>query len=61
GEVAGFKKGDRIVSINNFNAKDMTLSTIVAFLNAKENKRLRIRVKRGDDFYANSFRLIKQI
>ncbi|MEM7107911.1 MAG: aspartyl protease family protein, partial [Bacteroidota bacterium] len=47
GEVAGFKKGDRIVSINNFNAKDMTLSTIVAFLNAKENKRLRIRVKRG--------------
>ncbi|MEM6360059.1 MAG: aspartyl protease family protein [Bacteroidota bacterium] len=61
GEAAGFKKGDRIISINSMSVKDMTLSNIIAFLNAKENKKLRIRVRRGDEFYANSFRLAKQI
>ncbi|MEM6737360.1 MAG: aspartyl protease family protein [Bacteroidota bacterium] len=61
GKAAGFKKGDRILSINSISAKDMTLSNIISYLNSKENKRLRIRVRRGDDFYTNSFRLVKQI
>lgn len=61
GEAAGFKKGDKIISINSISAKDMTLSNIIAFLNAKENKKLRIRVLRGGELYSNSFRLAKQI
>ncbi len=61
GEAAGFKKGDRIVSINNVSTQNMTLSNIIAFLNAKENKRLRLRVRRDGEFYTNRFRLTKQI
>ena len=61
GEKAGFKKGDIILSINNIDSRNLTLSNVIAFLNARENKKLRIRVRRGEEIYSNVFRLKKQI
>ena len=61
GEKAGFKKGDIILSVNNIDAKNLSLSNIIAFFNSKENKKIRIRVKRGNDSYTNAFRLKNQI
>ncbi|TRX62724.1 hypothetical protein FNH22_01100 [Fulvivirga sp. M361] len=61
GERAGFKEGDVIKSINNIGAQSMSLTNIIAFLNAKENKKLRIRVQRGKQDYFNTFRLKRQI
>lgn len=61
GEMAGFQKGDRIVSVNNIDSKSLTLSNIIAYLNSKENKRLRLRVRRGNEVYTNTFKLVKQI
>lgn len=61
GEKAGFKKGDVIKSINNISARNLSLTNVIAFLNAKENKKLRIRVKRGEEDYSNTFRLKRQI
>ena len=61
GEKAGFKKGDIILSINNIDARNLSLSNIIAFFNSKENKKVRIRVRRGDDSYSKAFRLKNQI
>lgn len=61
GEKAGFKKGDIILSINNVSTKDLALSHVLGLLNAKENKKLKLSVRRNKTQYTNTFRLKSQI
>lgn len=61
GEAAGFKSGDIILSINSIGAKNMHLNQIINFLNARENKKLKIEVLRGNEKFKFKFRLKSQI
>ncbi len=61
GDLAGLKKGDIITSINNVPTNRLVLGNIVSMLNQKENKRLRIEVRRGNDKFKTVFRLKNQI
>ncbi len=61
GDLAGFKKGDTILSINNVESKSLNLGHIIGMLNARENKRVSITVQRGEEKYTATFRLHSQI
>lgn len=61
GKEAGFKPGDIILSINNIGSKNMTLGHVTNFLNAKENKRLKIEVDRDGERLKKIIRLKNQI
>ncbi|MEP2773141.1 MAG: aspartyl protease family protein [Fulvivirga sp.] len=61
GKEAGFKPGDIILSINNIGSKNMTLGHVTNFLNAKENKRLKIEVDRDGEKLKKIIRLKSQI
>ncbi|WP_185156056.1 aspartyl protease family protein [Fulvivirga kasyanovii] len=61
GEKAGFKKGDILVSINSIDASRLKLNNITSFLNAKENKKLKLTVLRDGVKITQSFRLKSQI
>ncbi|UII33713.1 aspartyl protease family protein [Fulvivirga ulvae] len=61
GEKAGFKKGDILVSINSIDASRLRLNNIISFLNAKENKKLRLTVLRDGVKITQTFRLKSQI
>ncbi|HNP19566.1 MAG TPA: aspartyl protease family protein [Fulvivirga sp.] len=61
GDLAGFKKGDTILSINNVASKSLNLGHIIGMLNARENKRVSITVQRGGERYSATFRLHSQI
>lgn len=57
GEQAGFQAGDIVVSINNINASRLRLSDIINYLNAKENKKVKLTVLREGIKIKNKFRL----
>lgn len=61
GDIAGFKKGDIILSINNVSTENLVLSNVIGLLNAKENKKLKIIVRRDNVRFSNTFRLKSQI
>ncbi|MBL6446286.1 aspartyl protease family protein [Fulvivirga sp. 29W222] len=61
GEKAGFKKGDVLVSINSIDASRLRLSNITNFLNARENKKLKLTVLRDGVKITQTFRLKSQI
>lgn len=58
---AGFKPGDIILSINNIGSKIMSLGNVTNFLNAKENKRLKIEIERDGERMKKVIRLKSQI
>jgi len=60
-DIAGFKSGDIIISINNVSADNMHLNHVLNFLNAKENKKLRIEIRRDGERLKKVFRLKSQI
>ncbi|WP_299122839.1 aspartyl protease family protein [uncultured Tenacibaculum sp.] len=61
GDRAGIKVGDRIEEINNQKAYGFTLEEIVEMFYKKPNKKIRIKVKRGDVDLRFEFRLEKRI
>ncbi|WP_040496874.1 aspartyl protease family protein [Fulvivirga imtechensis] len=61
GEELGFKKGDIIVSINNIDASRLHLNHIINYLNARENKKIKITVLRDGVRISEKFRLRSSI
>ncbi|MTI22637.1 hypothetical protein E1176_16515 [Fulvivirga sp. RKSG066] len=61
GDEAGFIQGDIITSINSISAKNMHLNQVTNFLNARENKKLRIEIQRGSEKIKKKIRLKSQI
>ncbi len=56
-ELAGLREGDVIVSINGKVVDKMTLSKVTGILQGKENKRMRLKVLRGETVLKFEFRL----
>ncbi|MES2794476.1 MAG: aspartyl protease family protein [Bacteroidota bacterium] len=61
GYLAGFREGDQVISINNSNYSDETLSNIYKTLQKKEGRSISLVVKRGSEFIFNTFVLKKII
>lgn len=61
GYLAGFREGDQVVSINNSNYTDETLSNIYKTLQKKEGRVITLLVRRGNEFILNSFALKRLI
>lgn len=61
GEEAGFEQGDIIMSINNIDVSKLHLNNIINYLNSRENKKIKITVKRGDERITHKFRLRAEI
>lgn len=57
GEQAGFKPGDIVISINNVDASRLQLNHIINYLNAKENKKVKLTVLRDGKEIKRKFRL----
>ncbi len=58
---SGVKQGDEIISINNISVKQLNLETINGILNEKENKTVRLELKREEDIIHTRFKLQSQI
>lgn len=56
-EEAGIKVGDVIMRLNGTRAKNLTLMSIQDKLKKKDGKKIRFRMKRGEEEYVTSFRL----
>lgn len=54
---AGLKEGDIIVSINGYVVDRYSLSRVTGMLQGRENKRIRVRIIRGDSVLKFEFRL----
>ena len=61
GEEAGFQKGDIVLSINNIDVSRLKLVHIIGFLNAKENRKIKLTVMRDGTKITEKFRLKGQI
>lgn len=61
GKEAGFEIGDIILSINHIESSRMNLNHVTNFLNAKENKKLKIEILRDDLRIKKVIRLKSQI
>lgn len=60
-EKAGLLPGDEIIKINFINAKDFSLSHINAIFRSRENKKIRLKIKRDSIKKIVKFRLQKLI
>lgn len=58
---AGLQKGDKILSINRLPAGFVSLSGIIAKLKRKEGKKIRLKIKRGEQKLVKTFFLRKLI
>lgn len=56
-EEAGIKVGDIIMKLNGTRAKKLTLMKINEKLRSRDGKKIRLRLKRGEEEYETSFRL----
>jgi len=56
-DLAGVKKGDRLVSFNHLGAKFFSLSRLHALLRKKPGKKIRLKIKRGEDKIVLKFQL----
>ena len=56
-ERAGLQIGDRVVSVNGTSATFLTLSGIIRRLEGKPGRRIRMRYKRGNEYFETEFRL----
>jgi hypothetical protein len=61
GFEAGFREGDQVISINNTNYVDDTLTNIYKTLQKKEGRTVTILVKRGSELILSSFVLRRVI
>lgn len=61
GYLAGFREGDQVISINNNNYSDETLSNIYKTLQKKEGRSINLLVKRGSEFIFSTFVLKRLI
>lgn len=61
GYLAGFREGDQVISINNVNYSDETLSNIYKTLQKKEGRSISLLVRRGNEFIQNTFILKRLI
>lgn len=61
GDLAGFKEGDQLISINNKNFKEETLANIYKMFQVKEGRQITLLVKRGNQAFFNSFTLKRLI
>lgn len=59
--IANVKEGDLISSINSIPAETLNLENIIGMLNQKENKRIRLELKRGEEYLVVKFKLESQI
>ncbi|MGK7391770.1 MAG: aspartyl protease family protein [Candidatus Cyclobacteriaceae bacterium M2_1C_046] len=57
GAKAGIQAGDIILSINENNYKDLELDEVIGILNYKSNKKITLRLKRGEQVLVKKFRL----
>lgn len=56
-EEAGIKVGDVLMKLNGTRAKNLTLMKINEILRKRDGKKIRLRMKRGEEEYKTSFRL----
>ncbi len=61
GYKAGFREGDQLVSINNTNYTNETLSNIYKMLQRKEGRTISLLVRRGNEYIQNEFTLKRMI
>jgi Aspartyl protease/PDZ domain len=61
GYLAGFQEGDQVISINNVNYSEETLSNIYKTLQKKEGRMITLVVKRGNELIYNTFALKRMI
>lgn len=59
--IADVKEGDLIVSVNSVPSRSLSLENIIGMLNQKENKRIRLELKRGEEYLVVKFKLESQI
>ena len=58
-DLAGLKCGDQIISINNMDLVTYTLNDIVILMRSKENRKIKMKVKRDNTEITVKFRLKK--
>ncbi len=61
GYLAGFRDGDQVISINNANYSEQSLSEIYKLLQKKEGRSISLLVKRGTELIYSSFILKRLI
>lgn len=57
GKKAGLMVGDVLISVNNQLTENLQLANVIALLNSKENKRLKVKYQRGKEIKTSIFRL----
>jgi hypothetical protein len=61
GAEAGFIEGDEVISINNKNIKDESLSNIYKMFQQKEGRQVLLLVRRAEELFVNTFTLRRLI
>ena len=60
-DLAGIKSGDEIITINYHIARDVDINYIYGLFNSRENKKVRLELRRDGQRFTKVFRLKKQI
>lgn len=56
-DLAGLKTGDKILNINGTKTSELTLDEVIGKLNARENSRIRVEIRRKGEFMVIHFKL----